>query len=61
MKKAINGVFLALLAGSIIILTSYAVYVFACGLTDIGWLLVACNIVAIGDFICLGQEDTLFQ
>lgn len=57
MKRAINGLFLALLAGSIIILTGYAVYVFAYGLTDIGWLLVACDIVAVGDFILFWRGD----
>jgi len=57
MKKATNGIFLALLAGSIAILTVYAVYMFAYGLTAIGWLLVACDIVAVGDFILFWRGD----
>jgi len=57
MKKATNGIFLALLAGSIAILTVYAVYMFAYGLTAIGWLLVACDIVAVGDFILFWRGE----
>lgn len=57
MKKAINGIFLALLAGSIAILTGYAAYVFLHGLTDLGWLLAACDVVAVGTFILFWRGD----
>lgn len=54
--KATNGIFLALLAGSIAILTGYAFYVFVHGLTDLGWLLIACDVVAVSDFVLFWRE-----
>lgn len=51
MKQIINLALIFFLGGSITIITGYAVSMFVNGLTDFGWILAACDVVAICEFI----------